>query len=173
MRTSMLQALLAVAVVGIGCAGPDDVTVPFTRWESVLTGANEVPSVSSTAAGTGTFTLTAGGDSVTYTITLGTAFPAGDTIMQAHIHSPALANATAGIAVWLCGSTVGGGATPPVGPAGTPTCPTGLVAAQTITGKVAVSSTVLASLRAFTGYANVHTKSNTGGEIRGQLRNTR
>jgi hypothetical protein len=167
----MLHAVLAVAVVAVGCSGPDAETLPVREWEASLSGANEVPAVTSAVTATASFNLTTNNDSATYTITIGPAFPAGDTISQAHIHSPAAANATAAIAVWLCGSTVGGGSNPPVGPAGTPTCPTGLTANTTITGKVAISSTVLNSMRAFTSYVNVHTKNNGGGEIRGQLRN--
>jgi CHRD domain-containing protein len=177
MRTSKLNAVLAaVAVVGIACPGPDDTTPPITAVEAELSGPNEVPPITSSATASGTFTLVprgaTGSDTLVYSITIGTAFPAGDTITQAHIHGTATPAATAGIQVWLCGSTILSG-TPPAptpGPAGTPACPTGLAAAQTIAGRVAMSTAVLNSIRAYTSYANIHTKVNNGGEIRGQLR---
>lgn len=175
MRTSKLNAVLAaVAVVGIACPGPDDVTPEVVQLEAELTGPNEVPPIASTVTASGTFTIVergaTGSDTLVYSITLNSAFPAGDTIMQAHLHTPALPNATAGIGVWFCGSTVGGGTAPPVGPAGTPTCPTGLALPAVISGRVAMSTTILNSIRAYTSYANIHTKTATGGEIRGQLR---
>jgi CHRD domain-containing protein len=165
----------AVVLLGSTCEedGCGELACPTSLWWARLSGANEVPPVSSGATAAGTFTLVprgpTGTDTLVYQIIIGTAFPGADTITQAHIHSPAQSNGTAGIAVWLCGSTVGG-ATPPLGPAGTPICPTGLGSGQSISGRAAITTAQRNSLRAFTTYANVHTKSNPDGEIRGQLR---
>jgi len=169
MRTSMLRAVLAVTVVGVvGIACSDDVTAPVTAWEAALSGANEVPAVSPAGAATGTFTLNAAGDSLNYTVTITTA--TATAVTQAHIHT-GNAGANGNISVWLCGTA----ANP--GPTGTPTCAAG-TAAGVLVGPAKVSlgatatarETLKASIRAFGTYANVHTATNTGGEMRGQLR---
>ena len=161
MRTSKLHAVLAaVAIVGIACPGPDDITAPVSAWTVVLTGLNEVPppNPASVGAGTASFSLGANGTSLTYTINL-SALPAS-AITQAHLHQGA-AGANAAIAIWMCGTA----ALP--GPAGTPTCAAavGVLA----TGTVTVSSAQLTAMRAFGMYLNVHTATNAGGEMRGQL----
>jgi len=165
MRTSMLQAVLAVTLVGIACS--DDVTPPVTAFEASLLGANEVPAVSSTAGATGTFNLVGGSsgtDSVSYTVTITS--PTGTAVTQAHIHT-GNAGATGGVSVWLCTTAGVTGA-----PAGTPTCAAGVGLANgvLVTGKMALTAANVTSMRAFGTYANVHTTANPTGEIRGQLR---
>jgi len=158
MRTSLLQVVLAVAVVGgIACEGPDAITLPVTAWTAVLTPADEVPAVTgSSAAGTATFALMTGRtDSVDYTITIQT-LP-GTTITAAHLHQAA-AGATAVVAVDLCGA----GTAPACTALGAP----GVL----ISGRRFITATHLTQMRAFGMYVNVHTTANAGGEIRGQLR---
>lgn len=155
MRTSMLHSVLAIAVVGLACSGPDAITPPVTDWESVLVGANEVPAVATTAAGTATFSLNAAGTAVDYTINIST-LP-GTAITASHLHQAA-AGATAGIAVNLCG-------------AGTaPACAALAAPGVLVTGSATVTAAQVTAMRGFGMYVNVHTTANTGGEIRGQLR---
>jgi hypothetical protein len=167
----MLQALLAVTLVGIACS--DDVTPPVTSFEAALLGANMVPAVSSTAGATGTFQLVAGDDSLTYTITM--TAPTGTAVQQAHIRA---ANAGANsntVAAWLCGNP----GTLPAPPASAPACGTGAVGTL-VTGKVAVSDATVTSMRAFGTYVDISTAANPAatasgnaspnGELRGQLR---
>ena len=165
MRTSKLHAVLAaVAVVGIACPGPDDLTAPVTSWDAVLLGANEVPAVTSPGVATGTFTLTAAGDSLNYTVTITTALTG--TVTQAHIHTGAI-GANGGIAIWLCNVSA-------PAPAGTPTCGTTGAAGAFATGKAAITAAQLNSMRTFGTYANIHSNATTAtlnGEIRGQVRN--
>ena len=163
MRTSKLHAVLAaIAVVGIACPGPDDLTTPVTSWDAVLLGANEVPAVTSAGAATGTFSLTSGGDSLNYSITIGTALTG--TVTQAHIHTGAL-GANGNIAIWLC-NVSGTGA-----PAGTPACGTNGAAGAFTSGKAPISAAQLNSMRTYATYANIHSSTAVGGEIRGQVRN--
>lgn len=170
MRTSMLQAVLAVTIVGMACS--DDFTAPVTVFESVLIAANEVPAtlcgtpaVACTGTATGSFTIggTATAPTLSYSVTI--TAPVFTAVTQAHLHTGA-AGANGAIGIWLCG-TAGF-----AGPAGTPTC---LIAGTangvliTATG-LAITTAQVTSLRAFGMYANVHTTGNTGGEIRGQAR---
>jgi len=158
MRTSVLYTALAVAFVGIACS--DDTTAPATGFHANLTGAQEVPAISTAGTATATFALTAGRDSFTYTVTI--TAPVGSTVTQSHVHL-GNAGANGGISVWLCGTA----GIP--GPAGTPTCAAGTSVGQLATGKVAVPAATVNAMRAFGGYANIHTSGNSGGEIRGQV----
>lgn len=159
MRTSLLHALLAATVVGIACS--DDITNPVNAWESVLVGGNEVPAVTTTGAGTATFS--ASGTTLTYTVNITAAL--SSTVTQAHIHSAA-AGANGNITFWLCHTSGGTGV-----PAGTQACAAGTAAGVLATGTVTVTEANLTTMRGYGMYVNVHTANNTGGEVRGQLRN--
>lgn len=162
MRTSKSWAALAIVAVVMGCPGPDSTTDPVSAWDAVLIGANEVPSVASTGAATGTFSLNATGDTLVYSVTITAA--TGTAITQSHIHTGNV-GATGGVSVWLCGT----GSNP--GPAGTPACLITTGTGTFISGRVALPAATLASMRNYGTYANIHTTGNSGGEIRGQLRN--
>jgi hypothetical protein len=161
----MLHAVVAVAIVGVACS--DDTTGPVTSWTASLSGAREVPAVTSGAAGTATVGVS--GLSVTYTLTI-TTLPTS-AITAAHIHASANAGATATVRLDLCGT----------GATGVPACPT--TAGGSVTRTVAFASGTTAmpgtpaltydafvsAIRNYNAYVNVHTTTNTGGEIRGQL----
>lgn len=157
----MLHAVLAIAVVGIACS--DDVSPEVTEWTAVLSGANEVPAVAGSGAATADFALDASGDSIDYTVTI--TAPLSSTVTQAHIHTGAT-TANGNISVWLCHTSGGTNV-----PANTPACAAGTANGVLITGRVAVPGNTLNSMRVFGTYVNVHTSNNTGGEVRGQLRN--
>ena len=165
MRTSKLHVVLAaVAVLAIACEGPDDVTPPVTEWEAALSGANEIPAITSTGNATLAAQLNAGGDSLTYTITMGAGMATA--AIAAHFHAGA-PNANGTVQIWLCESATS------QAPAGdpAPTCAAGTAAGDLATNKIAITPAQLNSLRTYAWYVNVHSTANTTGEIRGQVRN--
>jgi hypothetical protein len=167
----MLQAVLAVSLVGIACE--DAVTPPVTSFEAALLGANMVPAVSSTAGATGTFNLVANDDTLVYSITITAA--TGTAIQQAHIRAANTGANSNTVAAWLCGNA----GTLPTPPGTAQACPAGAVG-NTIAGRVAVSDATVTSMRAFGTYVDISTAANPAataagnaspnGELRGQLR---
>lgn len=113
-------------------------------FQVVLSGSAERPNpVTTSASGSGT--LTVAGDQVSYNITytgLSAAATAG------HIHGPAGLEEAAGVMVPFTGVTGTSG---------------------TLTGTLTLSATQLEALRAGRTYVNIHTSTNPGGEIRGQI----
>jgi hypothetical protein len=136
-----------------------------------LSGAQEVPAVSTAAAGRFVADIAADEKSIDYRLTFS---GLQGTVTQSHIHF-AQRNVNGAIVVWLCGTA----ANP--GPAGTQTCPQSGTISGTITaGNVQGTGTqliaagelaeLIAAIRAGLAYANVHSTATPTGEIRGQLR---
>jgi CHRD domain len=136
-----------------------------------MLGAFEPPVISSPGA-RGSFRASLQGSTVNYTLsyTLG----AGNTVTQAHIHLGQF-SVNGGISVWLCGT-----ASNP-GPAGTPVCPASGTVEDSFTAADVVGPAgqgitagqfdeLLAAMRADLTYANVHSTTFPGGEIRAQIR---
>lgn len=155
-----MAAALALAAVAGGCKTDEAKTptgpalpVPET-YVAQLTGAKERPTpVVTNATGTATFVFNQTTNGIDYTINVTglSALPTG-----MHIHAPADTGQATGVIVGFNGYAV---------------ATSGTLATGTIFG---VSATIsLDSLRALirTGkvYANVHTTTNPGGEIRGHL----
>ena len=164
MRTSVFQPVLAVALVGLACKGPDDLSAGATSFHATLTTGAEATvtppiadTISTNAAGTATFTV-APGDSVDFTLTISSAFP--DSILFAHIHLGA-AGVAGGVRLNLCGT--GGGL--PLCPAHSGT----LSGRRTVVAGGITFAALLAAMRSFGAYANVHGSTHGGGEIRGQI----
>lgn len=147
-----------------------------------LIGYQEVPAISTT--GNGEFHAKISGDesSITYVLSYS---DMESTVTQAHIHF-GQRSVNGGISIWLCGNQTPPGVTPAINPpAGTPACPpspatvTDTVRAGDVVGPAAqgIAPTELAELiraiRAGVAYANVHTATFPGGEIRGQLEGRR
>ena len=122
--------------------------------------------------GTGTFTATVSGRTLTYRLTYSGL--SSDAVMS-HIHF-AQPGVNGGIFIWLCGSA----AFP--GPTGTPSCP---AKGGTVTGSVTASGVLpqamqnlnagdfagaVRILQSGSAYVNVHTMNWLGGEIRGQVK---
>jgi hypothetical protein len=163
---------LGAALVAIGLtlsvASADS---PSIHAKAKLSGFNESPPKLS--GGTGTFSATAQGGSLTYTLTYS---GLSTSAVMAHIHfgQPGV---NGGIFLWLCGSVVA------PGPAGTPTCP---AAGGTVTRTVTAADIVgpvpdqglsngdfagaLRILESGNAYVNVHTTRFGAGEIRGPVR---
>ena len=139
---------------------------------ATLTGFEEVLAVSTQASGEFDARIDAGETRLSYVLQY-SGFTAN--ITQSHIHFGARGT-NGGISIWLCGS-----ATNP-GPAGTPPCPQGGgTVIRTVTAADVVGPSgqgiaagefaeVLEALRAGAAYANVHSATFGGGEIRGQIR---
>ena len=137
---------MAAALVVAGCDDDDETGPEPEVYTATLSGANEVPAVTTTAAGTATFTVN--GNNINYVVTI-TNWPAGRTVTGAHIHNPPTQTPGTGTVLlpWPQGSitTTGG------------------------SGTIAATDAQLATIRAGNTYFNVHSSANTGGEIRGNL----
>lgn len=138
--TRSLFLLLALAIVTPALA-----QVHFT---AKLNGAQEVPSVTTTATGTGTFVLNAERTELSYTITV---CDLSGAIAQAHFH-----NGPAGVAAGVVRNITFNGNTA-----------TGVWSASDATQPL--TSALVTALLNEGIYVNVHTAANPGGEIRGQV----
>ena len=138
--------------------------------KEILTGYEEVPSVSTSAGGEFRARINNEGTAIEYELSYGALEGA---VQQAHIHL-GQKGANGGIAVFLC-TNLGNG------PAGTQACPpapatiTGTITAADVIGPTAQGLAAgefgefLAALRAGKTYANVHSAKFPNGEIRSQI----
>jgi hypothetical protein len=156
-------ALLATLLVALPVSADSD-----NRIRIRLTGFQEVPVVTTDAAGEFEARISRDGLSIEYQLSYG---GLQGQVRQAHVHV-AQRSVNGAIVLWLCGS-----ATNP-GPAGTQPCPqTGTVVGTLTTANVQPSATqqvldlgdILGAIREGAAYVNVHTDLSPGGEIRGQL----
>lgn len=150
---AMTAAVVAVGIAACGDGGPT--APPREQYTAALSGANEVEPPAKVIGATGTATIVANGNNLTWTITTanfaaGTVAPgtAGGTTLPAHIHNGA-AGVNGQVMVPLSAAVNG-----------------------TMTGTLTVADSVLAKMRAGTAYVNVHTNNRPAGEIRGQLART-
>ena len=170
----MKKAILAAAFsAAVAAALPALASHPGNArvLHAVLTGYQEVPSVSSRADGIFEVRVSNDGNSFDYTL-IYEGLQAD--VTQAHIHF-AQRSVNGPIVIWLCGTA----ANP--GPSGTQTCPTraGTVRGTVTSANVLASATqqlaagelseVLEAMRAGVAYVNVHSSVSPGGEIRGQI----
>ncbi len=128
-----------------------------------LQGAQEVPAADSNAQGQLVMKVAADGDSIDYRLIVSNI----DDVLMAHLHL-APAGQNGGIVVWLYPD-----APPPQlipGPTNG-TLATGTITADDLVGALAGMqiSDLVAAVRAGNIYANVHTPTFPGGEVRGQL----
>lgn len=152
--------VLALTSLALGTACSDDEgTGPAlkTSFAATLTGAAERPNpVTTTATGTGTLTLNDAAQTITYSVSVTNLVG----ITMAHLHTGATAEAGPIVINTL-----------PTPPVASPF--TGVLASGTATVAVLLNgetyTTLAAKIRAGTAYFNVHTVTNAGGEIRGQL----
>jgi hypothetical protein len=162
--------MLSVAVVA---QAPESFAEPLdadVNFAAKLQGKNEVPALASFARGTFTAVLAADLSEISWTLE----YEGVEDVAQAHIHL-GQAGVNGGIMLFLC-SNLGNG------PAGTQACPAGSgTLSGTSTGVdivgpgaqgVAAGNFFLfqRGLRQGVAYANVHSTTFPGGEIRGQLR---
>ncbi len=159
-------ALAAAAVFTVIACDDDDPISPVSKivnFSATMTGAAEVPAVTTTATGTFTATLDTSTNVFTYNVTYS---GLSSNVTLGHIHGPASTSVSAGALLNfanLPGGTFVTGAT-----SGTATGTVTLNSATTITATVNGDSLRKLLLSGQT-YANIHTATNGGGEIRGQI----
>ena len=175
---------LAAAVAVVGAAGVGTAAIAHdrsNRLEAFLHGYEEVPAVSTGALGSFKANISRDGSQIDWTLTYGGTF--NGTITQAHVHM-AQRSVNGGIAVWFCqtGQTNA--------PAGTQVCPqpaageratlTGTWRAADVGAGAAAQglaagefAELVRALRGGVAYANVHSSTQGGGEIRGQVEDDR
>jgi hypothetical protein len=143
-RTITQSTLLAAAVTLGGCAwmssmmGSDKMSM-----KNQLSGAQEVPPVTTGGTGSIDTTFDKSTNVLTWTVTYaGLSGP----VTAGHFHGPAAAGANAGVAVPFTGSL-----------------------SSPISGKATLTAAQVADLTAGRWYVNLHTAKHPGGEIRGQL----
>ncbi len=148
-RLALIAGVVALAALPAIAAAADP-SVP--AFGGPLSGAQEVPAVTTSATGEGTAVISADGTKITYVVTYsGLSGPA----VAAHIHTGA-AGAAGGVILPLTVS-----ASPMVGT---------LTAANfTASGTVTTFAEAVAAIKAGNTYFNIHTAANAGGEIRGQI----
>jgi hypothetical protein len=168
MRTPILT-LAALAIVAAACGSSSDSTTTPTPVSKIVTfkatmaGTNEVPANTTTGSGTFTATLDTSTNVFTYDVTFS---GLSSNVTLGHIHGPAAAGVNAGTTInfaTLPGATFTVGAT-----SGTAHGTTVLTAATAITSTVNGDSLKKLLFAGLT-YANIHTTTNGGGEIRGQI----
>ena len=122
---------------------------PLQKFTAALSGAQQVPSVSSAGTGTGTVLLNAAEDLITVNLSFS---GLTSNVNAAHIHGPAAAGANAVVLFDFSGVT--------------PAATSGSIPEQTF----GITPTQVTQLEAGQFYFNIHTANFGGGEIRGQIR---
>ena len=168
MHKRVFTLIVPVVVMALIASCDDDKpTQPSNiTYTATLNGASEKPTAITTN-GTGTFTGTLNPNTNTFSWTVNYS-GLGSNVTLGHIHGPADANTATGVIVNFAN---------PVG--GTGTLQTG-VTSGTASGSISLAGAVNTSgtvngdslrklLDAGLTYANIHTSTNGGGEIRGQI----
>jgi len=146
-------AVAALLVTLAACS--DSTTTPATSFTADLSNRKEIPDTVTTAAtGTATCTISTANSTIACIVNF-TGLSGPPT--ASHIHL-ANANANGGIRVNLCGA-----GTAPACPATSPITS----GDQPATG--ATFAAVVAAMRTYGAYVNVHTTIHIGGEMRGQI----
>jgi hypothetical protein len=172
MRNQRLHIAGAVAVVAVASVvATTAVAGGGKELRTQLTGFQEVPAVSTDASGKFRAKLRTSSQEIQYELSYADLTGA---VQQAHIHLGQRA-VNGGVSVFLCSNLAGA-------PAGTQPCP---AAPATITGTITPANVVgptdqgidpmefdelVRAIRAGVTYANVHSETFPGGEIRGQLK---
>ena len=134
------------------------------RFSASLAGANEVPPINS--AGTASFEMTIS-DTITFSLTFS---GLSSNLVVSHLHF-APTKVAGGVMIFLCG-----GGNQPACPAATSGTITGTITAANVTGPSAQGITAgdltsaLEAVRDGLSYANMHTTTFPGGEIRGNVK---
>ena len=158
-------AALLLALTATACDDDSPAAPRPEQFAATLSGANEVPPVTTTATGSASFTAV-GDTAISYTITVN-----GLTgITMGHIHAGA-AGVNGGVVVWLL---------PPNGTA--PQTPSGTINGALVSGRITAASirglsgappisldSLKRLMRGGNAYVNLHTSRFGGGELRGPI----
>lgn len=140
-RSVLGGALLATTLAFTGCGMMS--TTSMWKSSNNLTAASEVPPNPSSGTGVVTTQLDKGTRVLTWTVTYsGLTGP----VTAGHFHGPALPGSNAGVVVPFSGSM-----------------------ASPIQGSATLTEAQVVDLAAGKWYANLHTATNPGGEVRGQV----
>lgn len=160
--TFAVLALLTVGAAGV-ISGNDR-----SRARATLTGYEEVPAVSSLGRGEFRATIDDEAQVISYSLTLGGTF--NSSLLFAHIHL-GQRGANGGVSAFLCG----GGGKPACNASGTVT---GTITPADVIGPAGQGiaagewAELVRAIRAGVTYANTHSVTQPGGEIRGQVKAT-
>ena len=175
MQSLRIKLAVGVAVLGVAGVGTAAIAHDRSKFSTGLSGYEEIPTLSTQGSGFFKASINRSQSEIRYTLSYRGPFDAGAagaTVTQAHIHLGARAF-NGGIAAFLCSNMNNG-------PAGTQPCP----AEGTVSGVITPAQVVgpagqgiaamefgelVRALRAGAAYANVHTSTFPGGEIRGQI----
>ena len=143
-RTITQSTLLAAVVSLGGCAWMSSMMGSDTMsMKNQLTGAQEVPPVTTGGTGTADTTFDKSTNVLTWTVTYsGLSGP----VTAGHLHGPAMPGANAGVVVPFTGDL-----------------------SSPIRGKATLTAAQAADLTSGRWYVNLHTAKHPGGEIRGQV----
>jgi hypothetical protein len=163
------MALITAAALALGVSGAATANGDSNRnsFKARLGGYQEVPAISTTGTGSLKVSVNPAGTELSYTLTFSGL--QGGNVLAAHIHF-AQAGVNGGVVAFLCGG--GGEATCPVaGGTVTGTIVPGEILGVPTQGIAAGEfAEVLKAMRSGVTYANVHSATFPGGEIRGQIR---
>lgn len=171
-RILILAAVASLTVGVIGTASADDDHDGDSERRDVkasLSGFAEVPSISTTGTGKLRLRIDPGTSTITYELTYSGL--QGGAVTGAHLHFAQVGVAAPGnVIASLCGGTE----------AACPATPAGVLAGTIVPAEILGPAAqgiapgefaeVLRAIRAGAVYANVHTTTYSGGEIRGQLK---
>ena len=167
-----LKLAIGVAVVGVAATTAAAVAGDRMKLRTSLSGYEEVPAVSTTGGGEFRAAIDRDSATIQYEITFG---DLESNVTQSHIHI-GQEGVNGGVSAFLC-TNLGNG------PAGTQPCPPGggtvegTITPAQVVGPAAQGVTagefdeLVRALRAGVAYANVHSATFPGGEIRGQIEN--
>ena len=155
MRSARSGGILAAAMVLALVACSDDTLGVATSFTADLVGSREVPPTTSTATGSASCSIS--GTTISCTVTFA-GLTGNPTASHIHLGN---AGANGAVRVNLCGA-----GTAPACPAATSGTITS--GAQSVLAG-ATFDQVVAAMRTYGAYVNIHTAANTGGEIRGPL----
>ena len=170
-----VKLALAVAVAGAVAVGGTAALAGDGKGKQLrgfLIGYQEVPAVSTAASGKFQARISQAGDEIAYKLSY---TGLTGSVTQAHIHF-GQRSVNGGISAWLCSNGA------PNTPAGTQACPAppatveGTIKAENVVGPASQGiaagelDELLRAIRAGVAYANVHSSTFPGGEVRAQLR---
>jgi hypothetical protein len=146
-------------LAALACSNDSTAPALATMFAATMNGANErLNPVTTTATGSATFTIDESAGTIAYAVTVNNIVD----VIACHIHAGRV-DVAGPIVVNLCTTTPASGTI-------NGTLVTGTITAASIGASVPISFASLVSLiRNGDAYINVHTQTNPGGEIRGQI----